>query len=196
MENSKEKDARESILKAAENLFSKNGYSATSVREICKMAGVNNSMLNYYFHSKEKLFINLLDKFLNIIKSAFADRKTANKILTAVRIFIKESIHISLSEPSLVKMYFVERFAPSTDAIKHKVEEIQAAHFERFCIVSNSYNTPDVCTAKKAISYCHLFGVITACIWLEKMESFLQVNNDYTDLDELVQLTINMHFKD
>lgn len=44
---------REKILNAAEELFSENGFAATSVRAITSKAGVNLAALNYHFGSKD-----------------------------------------------------------------------------------------------------------------------------------------------
>ena len=44
------------ILEVAETLFAEKGFDATSTRDIAKSAGVNVSMISYYFGSKEKLF--------------------------------------------------------------------------------------------------------------------------------------------
>ena len=48
-------DKQVSILMATEELISIRGYSATSVRDIAQLAGVNVAMISYYFGSKEKL---------------------------------------------------------------------------------------------------------------------------------------------
>lgn len=51
----------EEILKAAEEEFFANGYDACSTAVIAKRAGVTHAMVNYYFRTKEKLFIQILD---------------------------------------------------------------------------------------------------------------------------------------
>lgn len=51
----------EEILKAAEEEFFMNGYDATSTATIAKRAGVTHAMVNYYFRTKEKLFMQILD---------------------------------------------------------------------------------------------------------------------------------------
>jgi AcrR family transcriptional regulator len=43
------------IIEEAENLFAKNGYNGTSVREIANNADVNLAMISYYFGSKDQL---------------------------------------------------------------------------------------------------------------------------------------------
>lgn len=51
----------EEILLAAEEEFLSNGYDACSTAVIAKRAGVTHAMVNYYFRSKEKLFVQILD---------------------------------------------------------------------------------------------------------------------------------------
>ena len=49
-------DVRQRILMAATELFGRQGYSATSVREVVAHAGVTKPTLYYYFANKEALF--------------------------------------------------------------------------------------------------------------------------------------------
>ncbi len=49
-------DKQLSIIRAAEELFAKNGFEGASVRDIAQHAGVNVAMISYYFGSKENLF--------------------------------------------------------------------------------------------------------------------------------------------
>ncbi len=56
MMNTKPKNTEERIREAARVVFTKKGYAATRTRDIAEAAGLNLSLLNYYFRSKEKLF--------------------------------------------------------------------------------------------------------------------------------------------
>ncbi|MEW6332658.1 MAG: helix-turn-helix domain-containing protein, partial [Thermodesulfobacteriota bacterium] len=51
---------REKLLRAALTLFTRRGYSATTVRELVAAAGVTKPVLYYYFGSKEGLFLELM----------------------------------------------------------------------------------------------------------------------------------------
>lgn len=51
----------ERILSAAEKLFIRNGYPATSTTEIAREAGCNQALVHYYFRTKEKLFNTVLE---------------------------------------------------------------------------------------------------------------------------------------
>jgi len=50
-----EADTREKLLAAAERLFAEHGYTKVSVRAIASAAGVNWSLVGYYFRGKEGL---------------------------------------------------------------------------------------------------------------------------------------------
>jgi AcrR family transcriptional regulator len=47
----------EKIRKAARIVFHKKGFAAARTRDIAEEAGINLALLNYYFRSKEKLFV-------------------------------------------------------------------------------------------------------------------------------------------
>ena len=49
-------DTRESILDAAEDLFSKHGFYGVTIREVAREAGVDTALVHYYFGSKRALF--------------------------------------------------------------------------------------------------------------------------------------------
>ncbi len=46
----------ENILNVAREVFMRNGYSGTTMQQIADEAGINKSLLHYYYRSKEKLF--------------------------------------------------------------------------------------------------------------------------------------------
>ena len=49
-------DTRESILDAAEDLFSKHGFYGVTIREVAREAGVDTALVHYYFQAKRGLF--------------------------------------------------------------------------------------------------------------------------------------------
>ncbi len=54
---SSERDTRQRLLEAAGELFSRKGFDGTTTKEICERAGVNIASVNYYFGSKENLYV-------------------------------------------------------------------------------------------------------------------------------------------
>ena len=64
-------ETRHRILEAATHLFSKTGYDATGVAEICQVAGVSKGAFYHHFPTKQAVFQTLLNSYLNGIESGF-----------------------------------------------------------------------------------------------------------------------------
>jgi AcrR family transcriptional regulator len=58
-------ETRSRILDAARLCFSRNGYDATSVSDICAEAGVTKGAFYYHFETKQALFLELLNSWLS-----------------------------------------------------------------------------------------------------------------------------------
>lgn len=62
VEQTHQVDNRVKILEAAELLFARHGFAATSLRAITTEAGVNLASVNYYFGSKDQLIVEVLSR--------------------------------------------------------------------------------------------------------------------------------------
>jgi len=62
-------DKKDHILDVAEKVFSDKGFDGASTRLISSEAGVNMAMLNYYFGSKEGLFLAIFDRKITWFQS-------------------------------------------------------------------------------------------------------------------------------
>ena len=58
------KDTKERILDTALELFSKNGYSGTNIRELTAALGMVKSSMYKHFESKEEIWNTLLDRMI------------------------------------------------------------------------------------------------------------------------------------
>jgi AcrR family transcriptional regulator len=82
---------RQRILEAAEELFSRNGFHATSVSQITKMAMVNKAALYYHFKDKNDLILSLLRKILDelvetgILRAGQSREKGVDDVKRAMR---------------------------------------------------------------------------------------------------------------
>lgn len=56
-------ETRERILEVSLSLFSENGYSAVSIRDICKKVSIKESSVYYHFKNKHAIFEELLNRF-------------------------------------------------------------------------------------------------------------------------------------
>lgn len=58
-------DPKERIVAAALTLFGENGYKSTTIREICKKAGVSLALVNYHFRNKQSLYEHIITEAIN-----------------------------------------------------------------------------------------------------------------------------------
>lgn len=63
------RDTKDRILDAAESLFARQGFAATSLRQITAGAGVNLAAVNYHFQSKEALFVAVVKRKIEPINA-------------------------------------------------------------------------------------------------------------------------------
>lgn len=93
---------REKLLDAAEELFARRGFKATSLREIGKCVGVSNATLLHHFGSKIDLYRSVLDR-----------------LAIALRTLLEASM-VDESEPPLPALVrFLRRFSSWTKKNPH-----------------------------------------------------------------------------
>jgi len=64
-QETRSRTSRENIIKAASECFAKIGYSQADVDEICRRANLTKGAFYYYFSSKQDLFLEILDQWIN-----------------------------------------------------------------------------------------------------------------------------------
>ena len=85
---------KERIFQAALQLFARQGFAGTGLRELAARAEVNLAMINYFFGSKKALFKEIMDNFfegyLAIAKKELSGEDTLS---VKLRRFIDSSVH-------------------------------------------------------------------------------------------------------
>jgi AcrR family transcriptional regulator len=85
--------SRRAILDAAETLFAQRGFEAVSLREIGDAAGLSRGTPNYFFGSKQNLYVAVLEH-------VFADREEATvRAFAPVRAWCESARAGSLRQP-------------------------------------------------------------------------------------------------
>lgn len=97
-------DSKSKILKAAKKLFAQNGFDGTSTRQIVKEAGVNISLISYYFGNKQNLFFSLFDDFAI---GAKIDNENVG-IINEFSYIITYIIRLRFKEPELITILHQE----------------------------------------------------------------------------------------
>ena len=72
------------ILDAANSIFLLYGYHGTTLQQIASKAVVNKAAIHYYFHSKERLYVKVVNSVLDDIL------KTENGLISNQKIIEKQ----------------------------------------------------------------------------------------------------------
>lgn len=149
----------EEILKAAEEEFFANGYDASSTAVIAKRAGVTHAMVNYYFRTKERLFIQILDnhvyELLKSLKPIMHDDGDVVSVAidAALVIFDKlddnRRLPFLLSDISRTHPEFLLRYKETVDTICKDSIEMHSKRLDQCisngkasqCTMADIYNT-------------------------------------------------------
>jgi TetR/AcrR family transcriptional regulator len=95
--------AEKSILEAAERLFLEKGFALTSTTMIAKEAGCNQSLVHYYYRSKENLFELVFQKALNTFIADFTDISDKNLTFEErLKHYVYKQFEILQAHPEIV----------------------------------------------------------------------------------------------
>jgi len=61
---------RDKLVEAARQLFFERGYNATSIADVLKRSRINSGSLYYFFPTKEKLLVAVLEKYKEMLEPA------------------------------------------------------------------------------------------------------------------------------
>jgi len=137
-----------SILSVAEDLFSKNGFSAVSMNEIAQQAKVSKANIFHHFKSKEGLYLAVLKQACKRSSAALdlVNTNSPDDLLEKMNCFFSSHLTTLLSESSATqliqrelmengeqkgKQLAEEVFADTFAKVTHLVRDAQAHHVVR-----------------------------------------------------------------
>jgi len=88
-------ESKQKLLIAGLELFAMNGFDGTSTRQICEKAGVNISLIPYYFNNKEGLYNSVIE---TIAKKVFMQVEPIIKKIEIVDNISKEEAKILFNQ--------------------------------------------------------------------------------------------------
>ena len=122
-EKSYKEKTREQILDTAESLFAEKGFSNTSIRDITERASCNLAAVNYHFHGKKNLYIDIFRRRMDLLtkqrihrlEERFSEKdfqmNLESLIYSFVEIFMEPFIKNGYSN-NLMKLMIHERYDP------------------------------------------------------------------------------------
>jgi TetR/AcrR family transcriptional regulator, regulator of cefoperazone and chloramphenicol sensitivity len=127
-------DTRQAILDAAMPLFVQQGFSNTSVRSISQAARANVALINYYFGTKEGLYLEVLRQLAAHELSAHPlplldwERATPEQLRGAMKVFVHTAFarFVDASGRAPLGTLLMRELADPTAALDRLAQEVAA----------------------------------------------------------------------
>jgi AcrR family transcriptional regulator len=101
-------DSKTELLRAARKLFAEKGFDGTSVKDLADEAGVNVSLVSYFFGGKEALYVACLEeagrKVLELAVRVLQPPKSAEEFRVRLTLFIEELIRVHIEESEITNI--------------------------------------------------------------------------------------------
>jgi AcrR family transcriptional regulator len=119
--NNSNKKVRDRLLTSAEELFCEHGFDGVSVRDIAASADCNIASVNYYFGSKENLYIEMFrrhvgrlidEQVTNIQTIMKSDNPTVEHLIRTLVTLALKSLNNNGGKRPLIKMMVREMLHP------------------------------------------------------------------------------------
>ncbi|MGM0689082.1 MAG: TetR/AcrR family transcriptional regulator [Bacillota bacterium] len=146
---------RNAILNAATSCFSAYGYDATGVAEICDRAMVSKGAFYYHFESKEAVFLELIDAWLNNLEQTLKSVITCAQTVPAGLLEMSDNIQpVIENNPEIMGLFLElwthasrnEKVRSATIAPYHRYQEIFTELIQRG-IAEGSFKPVEPATA-------------------------------------------------
>ena len=106
-------DCRATLLAVATPLFAERGFHGVSVRELAKAAGMNLSMISYYFGGKELLYAAVLHEQFATLKQVDNIKSMTADTLGKFELYIRSTVDRYRKNPYLLRFYTSELTNPT-----------------------------------------------------------------------------------
>jgi len=117
-----QQDLKKQILDTAEQLFSDNGYAATSIRRIADGSGVNPALVHYYFGNKKLLLQNVLERAVEPMGWAIAEMKSRPEV--SPEMIAGLLISMAAEHPNIPRLLIREVFLPGGEMLQHFIDNM------------------------------------------------------------------------
>jgi AcrR family transcriptional regulator len=122
------------ILDAAERLFARQGFTATTIKQIGREAAVNPALLYYYYDSKETLYRAMLQRILGQLLARGTDAiERATTHADRIRAFVRAQARLLGEHPHFPQLLVRELVDHQAAHAEQAITTTAAAAFKRLC---------------------------------------------------------------
>ena len=106
-------DCRRNLIAAATPLFAEKGFKGVGVRELANAAGVNLSMISYYFQGKEGLYAAVLTEQFSTLRGMARLKELPGSPMEKFEQYLRATVARYRESPFLLRFYTSELTNPT-----------------------------------------------------------------------------------
>ncbi len=188
------KKHKEDLIASAINLFAEKGYNGTTVTELAESAGVNVSLISYYFGGKSGLLVAVFNEIaherLRASQRLLGPCENLAEFQVRLEFFFKSILDLFSEQQALLKLFLQELEQGSEGAD----EAFAAAYLEMIeCLASflKGAQAKNIISAEKdlRVLVLQLMSPLTAMVRSERsLSKYLKISlHDVEFCDELIK---------
>jgi AcrR family transcriptional regulator len=125
---------RDQILDAAERLFAERGFARTTIKQIGREAGVNSALLYYYFADKDRLYREVLERFVARLVARTMDGSAGHARPDArIRAFVQAQADTLADHPHAPRLLVREMIDYDAAHAVEQIQHLSVTGFRRLC---------------------------------------------------------------
>ncbi len=117
-------NTREQILHSAVQLFGTKGYQATSIQDICDLAGVSKGAVFHYFNNKSELLFEIHEEIIDILLKQYESVSNNDSLSPSKK--LRELVDILVGLMVDYRPYIVVLFQEYRNIQDHNFELVKA----------------------------------------------------------------------
>lgn len=175
-------DIHEEILTKATSLFMKNGYQATSTRQLAEHLDIKQPVLYYYFKNKKALYQQVVTTYAKYLGTALMTI-SQEPLPAAKRLFLMSEFILNEENLNLAQLMHDMQTVFKGEDNKVLFAEWRHAYLQPFIMVFNDFTLANKMTAQQVTM--HFMRILTAYV------SVKYVLNGEQEIREMI--TIFLH---
>lgn len=157
-------DVKERILNVAGELFIKNGYANTSIRDIASASDTNVAMVNYYYISKYNLLEIIFEKALHVLMERVTSVVTSDKPFFELISSWIDSYYETLLEYPQIPVFILNEINQNPERLTERVKQFEP--YEVFLRISERLEEEaEKGTIRETPPLDFLLNIISLCIF-------------------------------
>jgi TetR/AcrR family transcriptional regulator len=125
---------RDQILDAAERLFAARGFARTTIKQIGREAGVNSALLYYYFADKDRLYREVLQRFVvRLVARTMSGTAGSSPPDARLRAFVQAQAETLAENPHVPRLLVREMIEYDAAHAVEQIQHLAVTGFRRLC---------------------------------------------------------------